>query len=114
MNKRIASLGLMAMALASGSFNALAQDDASLRRGQAIFSNNCMGCHAATPGNIGTMVLSKRLPREKAVLAQRDDLAPAFTSAIVRHGIGIMPGFRPTEISDAELVDLAAYLGRKH
>lgn len=98
-------------AFACGS--ALAQTDA-VQRGEKLFSSAyCIGCHAATPGNIGTMVLTKRLGKEKAVLADRADLDPAFTKAIVRHGMGIMPGFKPTDLSDAELDDLAAYLGRK-
>lgn len=92
---------------------ALAQAD-PVQRGEKLFSSaHCIGCHAGTPGNIGTMVLAKRLGKEKAVLAERADLDPAFTKAIVRNGIGIMPGFKPTDLSDAELDDLAAYLGRK-
>ena len=66
-----------------------------------------------TGPNVGTMVLTRRLGKEKSVLAERADLDPAFTKAIVRHGMGIMPGFKPTDLSDAELDDLAAYLGRK-
>ena len=110
MTTRTAVIALLALAGVAGP--SLAQDDA-IRRGQDVFAANCMGCHAATPGNIGTMVLGKRLGRDKAVLADRADLDPAFTSAIVRNGMGIMPGFRPTEIDDAALAHLAAYLGRK-
>nr|WP_134331711.1 cytochrome c [Pseudomonas sp. HS-2] len=102
-----------ALLAAAACSSVLAQSDA-VHRGEKVFASaHCIGCHAATPGNIGTMVLAKRLGKDKAVLADRGDLDPAFTSAIVRNGMGIMPGFRPTELSDAELADLAAYLGRK-
>ena len=37
------------------------------------------------------------------MLEQRTDLAPEFTRAIVRTGVSVMPFFRKTEISDAEL-----------
>jgi mono/diheme cytochrome c family protein len=48
-----------------------------------------------------------------ALLEQRTDLAPEFTSAIVRTGVSVMPFFRKTEISDAELGALASYLAHK-
>ena len=48
-----------------------------------------------------------------AMLEQRTDLAPEFTRAIVRTGVSVMPFFRKTEISDAELDALAKYLAHK-
>jgi mono/diheme cytochrome c family protein len=48
-----------------------------------------------------------------ALLEQRTDLAPEFTSAIVRTGVSVMPFFRKIEISDAELGALASYLAHK-
>jgi mono/diheme cytochrome c family protein len=87
---------------------------AAVQVGASVYTTHCLGCHAATPGNIGTMVLAKRLGKESSVLADRKDLHPGFVAAIVRHGLGIMPGFRPTEISDAEIDQLTAYLSGKH
>ena len=53
-----------------------------------------------------------------AILEQRSDLPPAYITQVVRHGISFMPSFRKTEISDADLALLAAYLapsqGRTH
>jgi hypothetical protein len=48
-----------------------------------------------------------RLP---AVLEQRTDLLPAYIQVVVRHGMSFMPSFRKTEISDADLALVAAYL----
>jgi mono/diheme cytochrome c family protein len=104
------SFATAALALSALAGAAQAND---LQAGANVFTKNCLGCHAATPGNIGTMVLAKRLGKEQAVLDQRTNLEPAFVSAIVRYGVGIMPGFRVTEISDAELDQLTAYLARK-
>ena len=46
------------------------------------------------------------------LLAERTDLVPDFVKVIVRQGVSFMPQFRKTEISDAELDALAAYLAR--
>jgi mono/diheme cytochrome c family protein len=104
------SFATVAIALSALAGAAQAQD---LQAGANVFANNCLGCHAATPGNIGTMVLAKRLGKEQSVLDQRTNLDPAFLGAVVRYGMGIMPGFRATEISDDELKNLTAYLARK-
>ncbi|RPI60853.1 MAG: cytochrome c, partial [Lysobacterales bacterium] len=45
---------------------------------------------------------------------QRTDLVPDFVKAIVRQGVSFMPQFRKTEISDADLEALAAYLARNN
>ncbi len=37
-----------------------------------------------------------------------------MTKIFVRRGVSIMPFFRKTEISDAQLDALAAYLAREH
>jgi hypothetical protein len=46
------------------------------------------------------------------VLEQRTDLTPALIKTVVRHGLYGMPITRKTEISDAELEDVVAYLTR--
>jgi hypothetical protein len=45
-----------------------------------------------------------------ALLERRTDLAPDYVAAVVRHGMSFMPTFRKTEISDADLALLSAYL----
>jgi mono/diheme cytochrome c family protein len=46
------------------------------------------------------------------VLLEWQDLPAATVKRWVRHGISVMPQFRKTEISDAELDALAKYLAR--
>jgi mono/diheme cytochrome c family protein len=46
------------------------------------------------------------------VLLEWKDLLPATVSQVVRHGISVMPQFRKTEISDADLDALAKFLSR--
>jgi hypothetical protein len=40
-------------------------------------------------------------------------MTAAFVTYTVRHGVSVMPSIRPTEISNAELTAIAAYLSRK-
>jgi mono/diheme cytochrome c family protein len=77
---------------------------------ERIYAHYCQPCHAPGPGHPGTMRLAERLGPDKAVLLERDDLAPQYVSTIVRQGLLMMPPFRPSEIPDTELETLAAYV----
>ena len=94
-----------------------------IRRGQEVFQARCNLCHGsltkdAGPGTgawmAGTQALEARYGGKKpAMLEARMDLTPELVRFYVRHGSGIMPFFRKTEISDADLDALGAYLSRK-
>ena len=83
-------------------------------RGQAVYDHWCAPCHAPGPGHPGTQSLEIKYHGSiPAVLKQRKDLTPEFVKTMVRQGILLMAPFRKTEITDAELDDLAAYLTQK-
>jgi len=101
----------LASALAAGAGAAQAQDAA---RGSEVFQNWCAPCHAPGPRHPGTQALDALYKGAKpAALEQRTDLLPELTRAFVRTGVSVMPPFRKTEISDADLDALAAYLAPK-
>jgi len=81
-------------------------------RGKAVFDHWCAPCHAPGPGHPGTqgLQIKYRGTDIPAVLEERTDLAPAVVRTFVRQGVLAMAPFRKTEITDAELDDLAAYL----
>jgi mono/diheme cytochrome c family protein len=82
--------------------------------GKVVFDKWCTPCHGDGPGKPGTAALQALYKGVKpAMLEQRTDLAPEFTRAIVRTGVSVMPFFRKTEISDAELDALSKYLAHK-
>jgi len=94
-----------------------AQDAASVQRGQAKFELSCAPCHAAGPGDDGRPMLPgtealtlKYRGTIPAVLEQRTDLTAPTLKAFVRSGTFSMPPFRKTELTDAEIDDIAAYL----
>ena len=81
------------------------------QRGQAVYEHWCTPCHGAGPGNPGTQSLEIKYRGElPAVLEEREDLTPEFVRTMVREGILMMAPFRKTEVTDAELDDIAAYL----
>ena len=92
--------------------SARAQD--RIAHGHDVFQYWCATCHAAGPGHPGTDALqAKYHGSPPAVLEDRRDLTPDQVRFFVRHGVTIMPFFRKTEISDADLDAIGAYLARK-
>jgi len=102
---------ILTLALATGIANA---DDAALtsqqEQGKRAYDHICVYCHS--PGVWGTNRLSKRMDKEHAVLENRTDLSAAVIQTVVRTGIGSMPPLRKSELSDADLAAVAAYLTR--
>ena len=92
-------------------------NSAQVQRGQQVFNTWCTYCHTRAtdkfPTPPGTGALGKRYKDTKpAALEDRTDLPAAVVQAFVRSGINSMPPFRKTEVSDADLQALAAYLSR--
>ena len=107
----LAVLGSLACAGLIGTQQSAAQQQPVVETGRAVYEYWCATCHAAGPGMPGTQALEVKyngnLP---AVLTQRQDLTAEFVAVIVRTGISVMPPFRKTEITDAELAALGEYI----
>ena len=81
--------------------------------GSAVYEKWCAPCHDPGINHPGTHALMAKYQGSKpAVLLERTDLPASVVKFFVRHGISVMPQFRKTEISDAELDALAAYVSR--
>ena len=95
------------------STNVRAADAGQIEEGKQVYQYWCWNCHGEGAGKPGTAALTAKYKGSKpAILDQRTDLTPALTKLFVRKGVSIMPFFRKTEISDAQLDSLAAYLAR--
>ena len=106
------SVGLasLVVALAGGAY----AQESDAARGKEVFQYWCAPCHAPGARHPGTQALDALYKGAKpAALEQRTDLLPELTRAFVRTGVSVMPPFRKTEISDADLQALAAYLAPK-
>lgn len=92
----------------------VAQDTAGdLAAGRAVYTKWCAPCHDPGVTHPGTNALSVKYHGVKSgVLLEWKDLPASKVKVLVRHGVSVMPQFRKTEISDAELDALAAYLSR--
>jgi (+)-pinoresinol hydroxylase len=111
---RTARLVVLTVAAALVGAAAHAQDAAAVKQGQQVYEYWCTPCHGkGERGYPGTTALQAKykgaLP---SALEDRTDLTPAAIRFVVRRGISIMPFFRPTEVSEADLAALAAYLTR--
>lgn len=107
-----AGLTLAAGVLALTAIAATAQDSPAPRTGEEIFAQRCVFCHDAR--GWGTRSLARRTPPGQAELLQREVLPEVLVRYAVRRGVGSMPQFTPTEISDAELDNLARWLSTRN
>ena len=78
--------------------------------GKALFDLYCIACHGAGPEHPGTMRLQERFSEAQAPLLNRDNLPPEYVKLVVREGFKLMPPFRPSEISDAQLDLLTGFI----
>jgi mono/diheme cytochrome c family protein len=84
--------------------------------GKHVYDHWCAPCHdAGRAHHPGTGALAFKYKGENipAALEQRTDLTPDVIKTFVRNGVSVMPMFRKTEISDAQLDALAAYLSHQ-
>jgi mono/diheme cytochrome c family protein len=90
-----------------------AQAETPPSSGRLVYDKWCAPCHDPGINHPGTHALMAKYQGTKpAVLLERTDLPASIVKHFVRHGISVMPQFRKTEISDAELDALATYLAR--
>ena len=95
-----------------------AADTTLIEAGKAAFDAHCAACHGTqiVSGNQhlpGTEALTvKYNGKEPGALEERSDLSPQLVKTFVRTGVSVMPFFRKTMVTDAELDAIAAYLSR--
>jgi uncharacterized membrane protein len=91
-------------------FRGVMQDRSSKSADEALFVEKCSMCHRQM--GMGTVILARRMPPEKAMLETRDDLSADFVKAAVRQGIGNMPRISRGEVSDEQLGQIAKFLAK--
>lgn len=105
--------GVAATVMIAQSASAATQEADQLAHGRQVFQQWCAACHSSGHVYPGTVALeAKYKGAVPAALEQRTDLTPEMIKYFVRHGISVMPFFRKTEISDADLSALGAYLSK--
>jgi mono/diheme cytochrome c family protein len=107
------ALLLLLVAPTSSLWAASPTERASTASGEAVYEHWCAPCHAPGPGHPGTQSLQVKYGgKVPAVLLERTDLSPQAVATFVRQGVLLMAPFRKTEITDAELAALTAYVAR--
>ena len=110
-NPRAGLIVAMSLIFAAQAF--AAPDDSQIERGHKVYQKWCYPCHGPGADKPGTASLAAR-GQKPAVLEERTDLTPAMIKIFVRHGVSFMPTFRKTEISDADLAAISAYLTKNN
>lgn len=109
MKTSILNAASLALLLATGA--AQAADKATIERGQSVYRQWCISCHGSGQHTPGTMALFfKYEGKVPPMLEHRSDLTAETLRVFVRHGVSVMPSFRKTEISDADIDAIGAYL----
>ena len=108
---KFVSVFMVVLAVTLGS-RAIAAQTAT-EQGKQVYDKWCTPCHGSGEGKPGTISAAALYKGTKpAVLSERTDLTADGIKRAVRTGIYIMPRFRKTEVSDAELEAMIAYLIR--
>ena len=109
--KQVAFIGALAASLATTASAAVpSTSTAQAAAGAESFVRHCAACHAPGRSHPGTLQLEMDRGLDKAYLLARKDLIPDYVKIVVRNGYRSMPPFRISEIGDAELSRLAAYV----
>ena len=111
------AVGLLGSLAVSGTSVVKADDTSAVQRGNIKFQRTCAPCHGAGPGSDGRAALPGTVALQlkyqgalPALLEARTDLTPDILKTYVRRGSWSMPPFRKTELTDAEIRDIAANL----
>jgi mono/diheme cytochrome c family protein len=108
-----ACLGLYLLVTGANGASAQPKSD-RLAQGKQVYERWCAACHSNGVRSPGTIALAAKYGKDMpAALELRRDLTPELVAVFVRNGVSIMPSFRKTEISDAELAALGAYLATR-
>lgn len=92
---------------ANPSANAVQRRDATTPE-QTLFVQKCGMCHREM--GMGTVILARRQPPERAMLEKREDLTPEFIRIAARMGLGNMPRIPRGEVSDEQLEVIIRHL----
>ena len=86
-------------------------------QGKAAFDRNCAACHSHGYGNDGKKykpaVLALQIKYKGALspyIEERTELNADVLGVFIRNGVKSMPPFRKTEVSDADIKAIAAYI----
>lgn len=105
----VAAAAVTAGAVAADQRGAATAPD--LAHGKQVFAHWCAPCHGPAPRLAGTLALQTKYKGDlPPALEDRTDLTPEVVAYFVRTGVAWMPPFRKTEVSDADLAALGAYL----
>jgi len=109
---------LMALTVLANAAAEAQESQTLAERGASIYANSCAPCHAQRPDSAPILPGAQSLSIKYAgslspYIEERPDLANAqVLTGFLRAGVGSMPPFRKTEISDEDIAAIAAFLAQ--
>jgi cytochrome c5 len=100
MSFSVAALAILAMPAAGAEMT-----------GREVFDHYCTYCHGSSDGP-GTIQLGRTRGKDQALLTQRTNLSADYIEYVVRHGLRSMPPFVPSDLTEAKLKALVAFLAK--
>jgi len=107
---RLALAAAVIVSLAGVAARAGEDSAQKIEEGKKLFHARCGYCHLV--GGTGTIMLARRLGKDRSLLEERTDLNADYIKKITRVGINGMPPHNRIELPDSELDSIAIYLTR--
>ena len=79
--------------------------------GRALFARTCIYCHGENGWATRKLAVIRGV--DKSRIDQRDDLDPKVVAFVVRHGLGSMPAYTPTDLTADQIAIIVDYLTRR-
>lgn len=118
MKLTLSIVALVSGLLMSSHAQARTPEATKIQKGKKVYDYWCATCHAPSTANSkypGTEALKAKYEGSlPGALAQRTDLSADVVKYFVRNGVSVMPQFRKTEVDDADLEAISAYLTRNN
>jgi mono/diheme cytochrome c family protein len=112
-------VGLIGVAATNAAVAEPGQQASQVEIGHQVFAHVCAPCHGKGPGTDGAKMLpgtaaldAKYQGKIPPALENRSGLSADVLRNFVRNGIGAMPMFRKTEVTDGDIEAIAAYLAQ--
>jgi mono/diheme cytochrome c family protein len=80
------------------------------KTGKQVYDQWCEQCHMMSPFAPGTIQLRQTRGEDLSLIEERRKFPEEYIRLLVRQGVGGMPSFRLTEITEAELQQLTLYM----
>lgn len=107
MAKRVSGTTALVFAVLASTAS-VGSENSAPESGREAYERECAICHEGF--GTGSIMLGRRLGKDRAQLSSRTDLVPDYVRHVVRHGLNSMPALSRVEVTEQQLEGIIAYL----